>query len=109
MTEPAAEEKQQDPRYRLEENADGSAVVHLTQPVKYDGELHDRIFIPQLTGRHMRNAGWSYGEKLQVGQVVSFAAAIAEPRGIIDELPAALARDVAVEVVMMLGKSQKTG
>lgn len=106
-----SEEKKDEPpaRYRFEENADGSAVVHLVRPIKWDGEPVDRLFMPALTGRHMRNAPWSYGEKLQVGQVVAFAASVVEPKGILDELPADIARDVAVEVVMMLGKSQTTG
>ena len=97
------------PRYSFEENQDGSAVVRLLRPVKLNGESHDRLFVPLLTGRHMKTAPWSYGQALQVGQIVTWAATVVEPLGSLDELPADIARDVAVEVVMLLGKSQTTG
>lgn len=99
-----------EPRVRFEApNADGVVIVKLSSPVKFGGEQLTRLTIPRLTGRHMRKAQWEYGVPLTTGLIVDFAAYVVEPIGVLDELDAIVARDVAVEVFSLLGKSQATG
>lgn len=96
-------------RYTIEENADGSAIVKLQKPVMLDGQPLDRLTVPALRGKHMRHASWAYGSVPTMGQVIGFAAEVVLPRGALDELEAHVARDLAVEVTLLLGKSQATG
>lgn len=91
--------------YTVDRNADGSSVLKLARPVQFNGEAVSRLTIPALTGRHMRACPWTWGERPTVGRLVRFAAAVVEPRGIVDVLPAVIARDVGVEVMLALGKS----
>ena len=95
--------------YTLEQNADGSAVVKLRDPVQWEGDALTRLTIPAVTGKHMRACPWSYGDRPNVGQLVSFAAEVIEPRGVVDALPALIARDLGVEVMLALGKSLGIG
>jgi hypothetical protein len=98
-----------DEPYTVEHSRDGSAVVRLKHPVKMGNESHSRAFIPALTGRHMRKAGWSLTEGATAGDLIAFAADVVEPLGIVDEMPAFLAREVANVVFVCLGKSQPSG
>lgn len=91
--------------YTVDRNSDGALILKLAQPVQLNGELVSRLTIPALTGRHMRACPWTWGERPTVGRLVRFAASIVEPRGVVDVLPAILARDVGVEVMLALGKS----
>lgn len=112
MTEPAAVDPATEPprAYTLETNADGSAVVKLREPVKWKDEPLARLFIPRVTGRHMQAATWRLFEVPTLGQVMAWANGVVEPVGVLDELDAVLARDLATEVALILaGKSQATG
>jgi hypothetical protein len=95
--------------FTVEWNADGSAIVKLRVPFRYDGEERARLTIPALTGKHMRACAWSIAERPTVGQLVEFASAVIEPVGIVDALPAAVARDLSVEVLVSVGKSLGIG
>lgn len=97
------------PAFTVEENADGSAIVKLRDPVMFQGESLTRLTIPRLTGRHMRRAGWIIGEKIAVGRLVEFAAEIIEPVGVVDELPGPIALNLGSEVIVLLGKSGQIG
>lgn len=96
-----------------EYNRDGSCIVKLTRPVAFvvDGrrERVERLTIPALTGRHMRLASWSLADGANIGDMISFACEVVEPVGIVDALPAWVARQVSVEVFIALGKSQGDG
>jgi hypothetical protein len=101
-------------RYTIERNNDGSAIVKLRDPVVFDtgrgADTIGRLTIPRVTGRHMRAATWPLGQSPTLGQTLAWANAIVEPVGIVDELDAQLARDIATEVALMLvGKRPKTG
>lgn len=96
-------------RYTLEENEDGSAIVKLAQPVKLGNELVSRLTIPAITGKHMRACPWRFGETVSIGGAVDFAASLIEPAGIVDVLPAILARDLGGEVLELMGKFLTTG
>ncbi len=104
--QPAQEPEQPARGFRIEHNRDGSTVLKLSASVKVGGEKVDRLFIPALTGRHMRRAQWSLSEGASVGDLVTFAAEVVEPVGAVDELPAWVARNVGVEVANALGKSR---
>lgn len=98
------------PRYDLVENADGSAVVKLHDPVRFNGEDIGRLTIPRICGRHMRSANWNLFERPTLGQAMAWANDIVEPVGVLDELEANLARDLAMEVSLILvKKSRSTG
>lgn len=94
---------------KLEDNADGSVIVLLDAPVKFDGEAQQRITIPKLKGKHLRLATWTIGQVPTLGQLSEFAAQVVEPSGIFDDLDPNDARDVAVHVGMRLGKRPATG
>jgi hypothetical protein len=95
-------------RYTVEENSDGTAIVKLAEPVQFQGAPLSRLTIPRITGKHMRNADWQYGhQNFSIGQVVRFANAVVLPAGVIDELDAALATELAVEVVLHMGKASR--
>jgi len=95
--------------YTVERNQDGSLVLKLARPVRLAGEEVSRLTIPALTGKHMKRCPWTWGERPTVGKLVRFAAVVVEPAGIVDELPAVIARDVGVEVMLALGKSLSIG
>jgi hypothetical protein len=97
------------PAYTIEHNQDGSAVVKLRDVVRYQGEDHTRLTIPAMTGKHMRRAAWSVNEGATVGDIITFANEVVIPAGIVDEMPAWLARDVSNEVITCLGKGRRTG
>jgi hypothetical protein len=98
------------PQYTLETNADGSAVVRLRDPVRFGGQQLTRLTIPQITGRHMRACTWGLFDRPTLGQVMAWASDVVEPQGVLDELDANLARDLATEVALILvGKSLPTG
>ena len=97
------------PPYRIEHNRDGSAVVKLRDAVRFGGEEHTRITIPALTGKHMRKAQWSLSDGATAGDIIAFANEVVLPVGIVDEMPAWLARDIGNEVVFCLGKGRRTG
>lgn len=93
----------------VEHNKDGSSIVRLSEPVTVGNEELTRVTIPALRGKHMRLAPWPLGRPMTVGELIDFAARVVEPLGVVDELTAADARDVAVEVMLKLGKSPPTG
>lgn len=98
------------PRYTLEQNADGSAVVRLRDPVRYRDQELTRLTIPVITGRHMRAASWQLFEKPTLGQVMAWSSGVVQPDGVLDEMEANLARDIATEVaVILIKKSLPTG
>jgi hypothetical protein len=98
-----------EPPYTIDQNSDGSVVVKLRRPVRFNGEDYTRLTIPALTGRHMRACPYSLGERPVLGELVTFAQAVIEPVGVVDVLPAAIARDLGVEVMMSVGKSLGIG
>lgn len=93
----------------IEHNGDGSAIVKLTNPVKFKGEEHSRVTIPPLTGKQMRKSPVRLGELPTLGELSEFAAIIAQPSGIFDELSWADAKQVGEAVLEMLGKSLSSG
>lgn len=93
--------------YTLEVNADGSCIVKLADPVMWQGEPISRLTIPRITGKHMRHASWAMTGGSTLGDAVTFAAAIVQPIGVIDELPGGVASLIAVEVALLLGKSRR--
>jgi hypothetical protein len=97
------------PGFRVEYNADGSAIVKLEHPVAWKGEQIERLTIPRITGRLLRRAQWSLEHGANMGDVIGFAADVVEPVGVLDELDAFLARGVALEVMHALGKSRRGG
>ena len=99
------------PTFTVEYNADGSAILKLTTPVSFNGDEVSRLTVPRVTGRHLRSAPFLLdGNAVSLGQIVSFAASVVLPVGIVDELDAQLARDVATEVLaIMSGKRRATG
>lgn len=93
--------------YRVEHNADGSVIIRLEKPVKVNGDAHTRLTIPRITGRHLRNATWTFAgssDGMQLGELIAFTADLVEPRGAVDELDGMMARNVAMEVLSSLGK-----
>jgi len=102
-------------RYTVEHNGDGSAVVRLREPIKFTDKTGrtdqlSRLTIPRICGRHMRSATWNLFERPTLGQAMAWAADIVEPVGVLDELEANLARDIAMEVSLILvKKSRSTG
>lgn len=98
------------PRFAVEHNSDGTAIVKLTAPVKFQGEERSRLTVPRITGKHMRRAPWGLGREYTIGELCEWAAHVVEPIGVFDELDGDIARDLAVEVVLLLGKaSRETG
>src|SRR3982751_4983643 len=92
--------------YTIEHNRDGSATVRLRDGVRLGGETHERLTIPALTGKHMRKAAWSVSDGATAGDIIAFANEVVLPHGIVDEMPAWLARDLSSEVVNCLGKGR---
>lgn len=95
--------------FRVEHNADGSAIVKLEHPIQWKGEPLERLTIPRITGRVLRRAQWSLERGANLGDVVGFASDVVEPIGCVDELDAFVARGVALEVMVCLGKSRRAG
>jgi len=110
---PDAAKAQPERGFVAEYNRDGSCILRLTRPCAFTvdgrGERVERLTIPALTGRHMRRASWSLSEGANIGDMISFACEVVEPVGIVDALPAWVARQVSVEVFVALGKSQGDG
>lgn len=95
--------------FRIARNADGSAIVKLIEPIMLKSERgqlepHDRLTIPRITGRHLKSAGWTITGQITLAHLAEFASAVLEPRGAFDELPPLVARDVAMEIFVALGK-----
>jgi hypothetical protein len=97
------------PPYTTEANADGTVIVKLAQPITFAGQPLSRLTIPALRGKHMRLATWPFGLRPTMGQLFELAAQVIEPAGALDELDAWIARDVAGELILLLGKSRPTG
>lgn len=93
--------------YSIEHNHDGSAIVKLEQPVRVGDTDVTRLTIPRITGRHLRKAQWTFGGGgMQLGALIAFTADVVLPAGAVDELDAVMARNVATEVLNLVGKSQ---
>jgi hypothetical protein len=93
--------------YRVEHNADGSAIIKLERAVKVGDTEITRLTIPRITGRHLRKAQWTFGSGgMQLGALIAFTADVVLPAGAVDELDAVMARNVATEVLNLVGKSQ---
>jgi len=93
----------------FESNKDGSVIVKLSEDVKVGSEVYSRAVIPAISGKIMRLCPFEINNlKLPLGQLVSFAADIITPAGIVDEMNGRDAIAVAIEVGNQLGKSQAT-
>jgi hypothetical protein len=83
---------------------DGSAVVQLRTPVKFDGEMLSRVTIPALRGRHMMSAP-DIDEDVQIGTIITWATKVVEPRGAVEDLYPQDAIAVGKALLVLLGKS----
>lgn len=91
--------------YRIQRNADGSKIVRLEQPIVVGKDEVSRMSIPRLTGRHLRTAPWKIaGGGVTLAEIYQWAATIVQPEGALDECDPDIARDVAMEVFITLGK-----
>jgi hypothetical protein len=100
------------PTFLVEYNADGSAILKLRDPVRFEGAEVERLTVPRVTGRHLRAAPFLLdGSAATLGQIVTFANEVVVPAGVLDELDAQVARDVATEVVALMAgkKTRATG
>lgn len=93
----------------ISHNADGSAIVVLGTPVKFNGDEFTRVTIPAFRAKHLRRLHLEGGKVARVSDMADFAANVVEPAGVYDEMTPADGLFVAEQVMVMLGKSQATG
>lgn len=88
----------------VEFSDDGSAIVRLHRPIKVDGDTLSRVTIPALRGRHMMSAP-DLTEETQIGEVITWATKVVEPRGAVEEMFPQDAITTAKALAALLGKS----
>lgn len=89
----------------IEKNADGSAIVKLSEPVTVRGEELSRVTIPRLKGKHLFGAP----PLTSIGMVLEWASKIVEPRGALEEMTPEDAVAVGDFLFGLLTKRPKAG